>query len=173
MSVKNIRLQAFTLVEAILYTVLLSAIILIVGSFVNETIKSRNKQQAVITVEQEANYLLERIEADLKNAVAVSVPTAGATGSILTMTVNPGVSETHTFTQSGNNLTYAVNAAPAINLNSNRAQVVTFTVKHISPSAQYHTINIDLTVKYINPGNRGDLQYQKSFRKTVNLRPNL
>lgn len=171
--IKVKRVWATTLLEVVLYLALLSAMIIGVGGFVREILTARNKQQAVIEVENEAAVILGTLERDLKLASTVTSPSSGGSGNTLTLTVpgTPGFTRSYSLS-SGSIQQITTPGATAI-LTSNRVTFSNVIFRHISTNPSYHVLTVSFTASYVNPGGRNDLSYQKTYHTSVTLRPNL
>lgn len=168
------KLRATSLIEVILYMLLLSSMLLGVSGILKEIFVAKDKQEVSLSVEEDAIRVLQLIEYDLKMASSVSAPASGGTaGSTLTMTINPGTSFTRTYTQSGTTITRATNGGAAAVITSGRVLYSNFSVSHISTNASYHVITVSFTATALNTVNRRDMYYQKNYRTSVVLRPNL
>lgn len=168
------RQRATTLIEVILYMFLLASIIITVGGFIREIFSARNKQTAIMEVENDARYVLDMIETDLKSATSVSLPASGGVaGSTLTMAfTNNGTVTARSYTLNGTSITQSTNGGAANGITSNRVQYTNFSITHISTVAAYHVITVSFTSNFVNASGTGDKLYIKTFRSSVTLRPN-
>jgi hypothetical protein len=169
------RINATTLIEVILYMFLLGAMIMTVGGFIREILSAKNKQAAVMEVENDARHVLNTLEIDLKAASTVTAPASGGTaGTTLTMTfTNNGSITSRTYTFSGTTVMQSTNGAAAVAISSNRVQYTNFAVTHVSTAAPYHVVTVYFRANFINASGVGDKTYQKAFHTSVMLRPNL
>lgn len=79
--------QGFTLIELLLYISIVGTLLIAASLFFATVADSRIKNQSISEVDQQGNAALERITQAIRNASGVTAPTAGATGSILSLSV--------------------------------------------------------------------------------------
>lgn len=123
----------FTLIETLIYLALFA--IVIGGGMVAlyQIIQSTDAANNKVIVQEEANFLLRKIDWALTGATAISVPSA--TSLISTKKIN-GVAAQLTFNLFGTNLTLKQDADPAVVLNSSSVSVSRLSFTKISVSGQ-------------------------------------
>jgi hypothetical protein len=166
------RITAMSIVEVLLYMGLLTAIIISIGGFVKQIFSVRNKQQAVIEVENESMMVMSLLERDLKEASSITTPAAGTTAATLTYvkTSLPAYSRTYSLTSGA--LVQTTTPGAAVTLTSNRVVFSALSFNHINTVANSHVVTISFIASYSNPGGTNQFSYQKAYRNSIVLRPN-
>lgn len=114
----------FTLIETLLYIALFS--IIIGGGMIAtyQIIEGTDAGKNQVILQEEANFLLRKINWALTGATNISIPSSSTPTNNLVLTKNiNGIETALTFNLSGNNLTMKRQSAPAIILNSNSLKV--------------------------------------------------
>lgn len=140
-------MKAFTLIEVLIYSALIAMIIS--GSLiaVYQIIESSNNIYAKIIIDQEANFLLQKIKWALIGATAINIPLTGAASSTLSVNKanffnNPIIIDLN----SGNLRLKQGTNEPAI-LNSQNIVVNSVVFEHQAGSGNLaEAIKINLTV---------------------------
>jgi prepilin-type N-terminal cleavage/methylation domain-containing protein len=111
--------RGFTLIEIIVVIVILSIVSAITIKFLVDSMKIYTMTVNQKTLFDEGKLALERMCRDIRDARSISVPAAGASGSVITFirnnaTAQDGVSETITFQRNaGNSTLEKVKTSPA------------------------------------------------------------
>ena len=162
--------KGFTLIEMLLYLSILSVVILALSSFMFLSYTSRVKASVIAEVEQQGSQTMNLITQNIRNAATITAPAAGSAGSSLTLTEYTGAVSPTVFNQSGNILRITEGATAAVNITSNRVVVSGLNFQNLSRSGTPGNIKITFTLTHINPDNRGEYIYSKTFTSTASLR---
>ena len=81
----------FTLIELVLVIGLLAISVGVTNDILISLIRSNNKTQVITEIEQQSNFVSLKIEKELRNARAVSIPLNGESGTTLTFETRDGV----------------------------------------------------------------------------------
>ena len=85
-SIKNNHNTGFTLVELLLVIALIAISVTVTGDILVSLIRSYNKTNVINEIEQESNFVGQKIEKDLRNATIVTVQNSGTQLSMQTLT---------------------------------------------------------------------------------------
>ncbi|MBI4993588.1 type II secretion system protein [Candidatus Wolfebacteria bacterium] len=126
--------KAFTLIETIIYAVLVS----LIGGFsifvLYQIIDSGDRLKAKIDVEGEANFILQKVNWALNGATAVNQPAAGATSTILSINKNNFSSNPIVFDLNEGNIRLAKGGGAASFLNNQNISVGQLVFEHLAAS---------------------------------------
>lgn len=168
-NIKNIK--AFTLLELLIYTAILSGVVVMISSSFISLSKGRAQAQARGEVNSALRFSTERIRQDIKNASLVTVPAMGASSSTLSLTVS-GVSVV--YSSASGQLLRKEGAIATTSLNNTStvfASLPLFTVKgNYNAVTNSTTTLIQLLLTYSYAASSSDWKYTDTLRTTVGLR---
>lgn len=162
--------SGFTLIEMLLYIALSSIVLLALSQFFVLSLSIRAKAQSVAEVEQQGSLALKTMTQIIRNASAITVPTAGAASSSLTITVPTGVKSPTIFDLSGGVLRIKEGAGSPINLTDSRVAVTNLVFSNLSVTADHGTVRIQFTLSRINASSTNEYNYTQNFSGTATLR---
>jgi Tfp pilus assembly protein PilW len=161
----------YTLIELLLYVVIVSTLLTATSVFFAMTTSARIKTQAVSDVEQQGSFALQYIARTIRNATAVSSPAIGATANTATVTVPTASLSPTIFSLTGTTLQVKEGAAAAIALTSPNVQVTALSFKNVSRSAGAEAVQVSMTLTHTNPSGRNEYSYTETFTTTAAVRP--
>lgn len=134
--------KGFTLLEAIIYIAIVSAILTVAIFFAWEIIGNQTKSMVITEVNQNSRYILERVGRDIRQGTAIN----SLTEDELVITMLSGDTLTYSFDDINKQLTRQVNSETAAILNSSLVEV-TGMWEDLSANDS-GTIGLDLTVVF-------------------------
>ena|SRR3989338_5542629 len=156
------KIKGFTLIEMLLYIVIISTALIGVFTFINVLIRTRVKTQAAIEVEQQGILIMEALTQDIRNASSVSelssetLSLARADGASVSV-----ILEDQKILRSATAGTHSLNS-PKVSasdlLISNQA------------AAGPPSIQISFTLSHANPSHRPEYDYARTFITSATLR---
>jgi len=165
------KVQGFTLIEILIYIVLVASILIAATSFAWNIINSRTKAFAVQEVEQNSRFIMEKIIQATQQATDITLPVVGGTGGQLELVMKDALEDPTIFTLDGNTLKMSQGAGSLINLNSDNALVTGLDFVNVSTvNGKTKNIRVLLTIEHYNPDNRQEWQFSDSFTTTIELR---
>jgi hypothetical protein len=135
--------RAFTIIEAMLYVVLLATITGTLVAFLLNILGRESKVMTVMEVNQNARFALEKMDATIRNSKDATTPTdGGGTDTTLSLTMPvAGVSPT-VFAVSNGVLTMKQGTAAAVPITSAAVKVTNLTFTNlVDPTAHLRTSN--------------------------------
>ena len=158
--------SGFTIIELLIYIALLSGFILILGQLFFSILDTQLESQANSAVDSEGQYLLARLDYDIRRASSLTTPaTLGQSGSVLTLNIG-GTAYTYSLTGSNLELTVSGNALP---LNSQNIFVTGFTVRRLgNPDPAKPSVLIDISISSQTVSLRQTSQ-SRNYQISVNL----
>jgi len=162
--------RGYTLVELILYVVVVSALLTGVTSFFGLAVDSRIKNQSMNEVNQQGDAVMDQIAGTIRGASTITSPAPGATASALTVTVPTGANSPTVYDVASGVLEIKEGTAAYVPLTNSKVQVTALTFKNVSRSGTDGAIQVNMTLARINNSGRNEYDYQKTFTTTVALR---
>ena len=156
--------KGFTLLEAIIYIAIVSAILTVAIFFAWEIIGNQTKSIVITEVNQNSRYILERVARDTRQAVAIN----SLDSDELVLEILGGDTLTYSFDVVNNQLTRQLNSETASILNSSKVEVVgIWTDLSANNSA---TISLDLTVDFRTDSDHTDWNASTTTTSSYELR---
>lgn len=162
--------RGFSLLELILYIAISGVILSVSGSLFVTLLEARQKHQAVTEVDAVGEQIVQLMTQTIRNAEAITVPAAGATGSSLTLDVLTTASDPTVFDLAANQLRVTEGTGTAIPLSSSRVTVSGFTVTNLSRAGTPGVVRLQFTLTHINPAARQAYEATRTFYATASLR---
>jgi Tfp pilus assembly protein PilW len=165
------NITGFTLIELLLYVGIVSALLLGVTAFFAISADARIKNQSISEVNQQGQFAMDVIAQTVRNADSITAPTTGASAAQLIVAVPTASLSPSIINVSSGVLQIKEGAAAAVPLTNGKVEVTSLSVKNLSRASTPGTVQISFTLNRINPNNRGEYSYQKTFTTTVSIRP--
>lgn len=162
--------RGYTLIELLLYVSMIGILLGGVTTFFAMATEARVKNQSISEVNDQGVYAMDIITQTVRNATDITTPTAGITGSSLTLTVPTGSLSPTVFSLSGTTLQIKEGAAAAVSLTSSKVQVTALSIKNLTRSGTHGIVQVSLTLSRVNTTGRNEYDYQRTFTTSVSLR---
>ncbi|MBI4094626.1 MAG: prepilin-type N-terminal cleavage/methylation domain-containing protein [Candidatus Liptonbacteria bacterium] len=124
--------DAFTLIEVLIYIALFSATLFVFVMVFYQLIDSRDQNQLRVEVEEEANFLMKKIEWGLLGADSINEPAPGSTSTVLSVNKFNFPDNPLVFTLAGDDITLSRGAGAPAALNSERITVRKLEFAHVA-----------------------------------------
>ena len=113
---------------------------------------------------------MEQITQTIRNASGITSPAAGSSASSLTVTVpTPSFSPT-VFSLASGVLQIKEGTGATVSLTNSKVQVTGLTFTNLSASGTNGIVRVSFTLSRVNPNNRNEYDYQKTFITSASLR---
>lgn len=162
--------RAFTLVEMLLYIAIASTVIITISALLFSMIIARDRTQIILEVEENGVQIMNQITQTVRNAVSVSVPTAGNTGTSLSLTVRDSAKSPTIYNLTSNILQIKEGSGQSINLTSNRVLVSNLIFTNLSSPSTPGIIRIQFRLTFNNSSGRTQYNYYKDFTGSATLK---
>ncbi len=160
--------KGFTIVELLIYMVLLSTFLVIMTQLFGSVLDAQTQSESTSNTEQDGRFILLRFMHDVPLATAITTPSAlGASSTSLVMTI---AGSTYTYSMSGSNLMLTVGGISS-QLNSFQTAISNITFTRLGKSGGNDSITISFTVTDTAQQVAGG-QITKSYSTTVTTRCN-
>lgn len=165
--------KGFTVIEIIIYTAVLSIILLAIISFFIWVIQSNNKAKAMRETLNNTRRAMEIMTYEIKEAKSIYMPTTTTTQlSLETKKYLPEREETSyiDFYLATTTLYFKKESQNPIALTSDNVEVKTLIFNQISTTTTYPSVQINLEIEYKNPNNRPEYSASVNVTSTASLR---
>lgn len=152
---KNNSQNGFTLIETLIYGLLVSGMILAATTFSLNVSEGNERARAYQEVQQNARMAMERIVQEIRSAGDLNSggSTFGSNPGVLSLSHNYPAKNPTIFDISGEKLRISQAGAATTTLTSDLVRVTNLTFTNLSVSSRTKNIGISLTVEHVNPGN--------------------
>lgn len=160
----------YTLIELLLYVSIVGSLLTAISVFFASAADARIKTQSIAEVDQQGNAALDYIAQTIRNADGITAPSAGSTGTSLTVSV-PNVSLNPTvFNLSGTTLQVKEGGDAAVALTNSKVAVSSLSVTNLTRSGTKGIVQVSFVVSRVNVSNKNEYSYQKTFTTSAALR---
>ena len=160
--------KGFTLVETLIYTVLVGVVITGFIAFALLISGLKSKNYVIGEVNANTRLALNLISQKIKQAEDVASPTAGNASSTLILQMSGG-SSTTTISEQGGVLKLQAGEAPPLSITSNEIIVSDLTFNNLTSSGVKDNISVFLKIGYNNAGSL-EFNYEQDLETAVSLR---
>lgn len=167
--------KGFTLIEMLVYIVIFVIIISVIASLFLWLVRSYNKNQAMRETLDNASRIMETMTREIKAASSIYNPTSTSThpGQLsLETTRHLPTGETTSYIDfylCGTSFCFKKESQAQTVLTSDKVEVSNLVFTEINAETA-PTIQIDLTVDYLNPSGRPEYQASTTLTSTIGLR---
>jgi len=168
LNIKNKK--GFTLVEVMLYIALISALVLMMSSFLYMVLGARSKSQAILEVESQGKFVMSQITQTIRNSDSITIPLAGSSGQILSLTSQVPTRNPTVFNSTGTDIQIKEGTDPIIPLTSSQVSISGLSFQNISRTNTPGTLRIQFTVSYASGSQSGEYNYSRTFYGSVSIR---
>lgn len=161
--------QGYTLIELLLYVVIVGVLLTTVVYFFGVVVEARVKNQTILEVNEQGTAAMDYITQTIRNATSITAPTIGTTGPSLTLVVPTGSLSPTVFNLSGTTLQVKEGTAATVPLTNNKLLVSGLTFKNLSRPSTPGSVQVSFTLARVNPNNRNEYDYQKTFTTTAEV----
>jgi hypothetical protein len=123
--------KGVTLIESIIYVGLTAFLLIAVLGATYPILSGAERSSDRITADGESVFVARKIGWAMGSVTGVTAPTAGAQGTVLTLTRPDG---TYSFTNSSGVMYIAVNGGTPVPLTASRTAITNFSVSHLAPA---------------------------------------
>lgn len=162
--------KGFTLIEFILYIGIVGVVLLVAGAIGLNVLFGKAKLMAIEEVSQNARFTIEKIADRVRNANAINSPATSTSASTLSLKMASSTQNPTIFDLSGGVIRITEGMGSTVNLTSSEVTITNLQFSNISYSNTPGTLRIELRLKLVNPENRQEYNFEKTFYTTANIR---
>lgn len=159
----------YTLIELLLYAVIVSMVLSSVTYFFGAAVDARVKAQSILEVNDQGTAVMDYMLRTIRNATSITAPAAAASASSLTLVVPTGSLSPTVFNLSGTTLQVTEGAAAAVALTSADVQISSLTFTNLTRSGTGGIVQVSFTMGRTNPNSRNEYDYQRTFTSSAEV----
>lgn len=159
-----------SLAELLIYMAIMVILTSAIISFIVLNKKIGDRNEAINEVEFQGQEIVEIISQTIRNGKSINVPALGGSGSQLSLVVDVSGDSPIVFDLVAGKMRIKRGAGVATNLNSDKVVISNLIFKNIGNAGTIGSINFQFNVKYLNPMNKTELNYAKTFFNSGSLR---
>ena len=161
--------KAFSLVEVMLYTAILSVFLLSMTSFINSVIQAKAKNRIILDVERQGEYISSIIYEKIKNSQSINYPISSSNNSLSLNTNDSNLNPT-VISIVDDKISIKEGTAPVVYLNSDNiiAENLVFTENSFSASPE--NISATFTLRTDSMSNRAEFNYDQDYFVNISRR---
>lgn len=161
----------FTLIEFLIYSVIVAFLVGVLVLMGTNILENR----ASIAVTEEVNHngkmAMEGIAYHIRKAESINSPIQGAESNSLELEMDVSEEDPTVFeVDVGSRLTVKRGTAEAVSLTTEKVEVSFLSFTNVSYDDTPGTVRVKMTVKYINPAERSEYEFERTFYTTENIR---
>lgn len=166
---KSEKGKGFTLIEFLMYISIVGIILVVASAVGFNVLFGKAKLAAIEEVSQNARFSLERIASAVYGAEAINSPVPGAASSALSLQMADVAKNPTIFDVSEGILRIKEGGGAATPLTSDEVAVSSLTFSNVSYANAPGAVRIAITLRFYNPANRQEYNFEKTFYTTANI----
>jgi type II secretory pathway pseudopilin PulG len=156
--------NGFTLIETLLYVSITSVLILSISILLATTLNSKAENRAKIEVQQQAKFISDHIESNIKKSTEIIEPIVGSSQSTLTL-INDNSTDQYEYSLSIGTLYFQLNSDSPEILSNDKVFIESLTFTNNSGIITY-----EFVVSYINGDGVGSIDYSSTHKGSAGTR---
>lgn len=157
-------------IELIIYMAIATIMIGSIASFVVTNKKMGDSNKVIAEVELQGTDVMQIITQAVRNSISINSPAAGSSGSSLSLVTDTAGNNPTVFDLSDGKIRIKEGNNAAIELNSDQVQISNLSFQNLADTGAPGSIRISFDINYLNPGNKPELNYQKTYYGSASLR---
>lgn len=157
---KNIK--AFSLIEVMLYTAILSVFLLSMASFINSVIAAKAKNKIILEVERQGEYISSIIYNKIINSQSINYPVSSSNSSLSLNTNDSNLNPT-IISVVDNKVAITEGISDPVYLNSNNIIVSNLSFTENSFANSPENISATFTLSVDTESNKAEFNYSQDF----------
>lgn len=168
--IKRTTSSGYTLIELLLYVSIVGSLLTAVSLYFSTSTEARVKNQSIAEVNQQGAMAMETITSAIRNASSITAPTAGNSGSSLTLVVYTGADSPTIYDAPSSVLRSKKGAAAAVDLTNSKVQITGLSFTNLTRAGTPGIVRVSFTISRVNPNNVNAYDYTKTFTASAALR---
>ena len=163
-------MKGFTIIELIIYIVIVAGVLLALFNFGWEIIYGDIKSQTIREVQQNSRFAMGKITESILSATGINSLLEGSSASSLSLemedlSLNPTIFEVF-----DGKLTINQGSNPSYQLTNDRVRVTNLQFSNLSYRNTHGTIKVEMVIEYFNLGNQSQYEASLFTENTISLR---
>ena len=165
------RKSGFTLIESLIYFSILGIILVVFGTMLFQILLGRAKTETIQEVSQNARVAMERISDRVRNAQSISGPSAGQTGSTLTLIMTDSSKNPTVFNVASELIQIKEGSTSVQNIIADEVKVTNISFTNVSHPNTPGSIRIQFTLAASTTSLWKEYIHEETFYTTATIRP--
>ena len=167
-----INKKGFTLIEILIYIAIIVVFLIVITYFALDILYGKIKSQSQMAVQQNARFATEKVTQEIRQALDINLGDSifGTNPGRLSLAMPQSEENPTIFDIVSKALRIYQPAIGTYNLTSSDVEVTNLVFTNLSPADGAKNIKIDLTIKYKNPENKGEIEASCDIQTTVSTR---
>lgn len=161
--------SAFTLVEIILYTAVLSICLVAMSAFMDTVISAKAKNRIILEVERQGEYISSLIQKNIIESDYLNTPVSGNSSS-LSLSFNDPLRSPTIFSLSNGKIIMTKAGNPAQELNTGSLIAENLIFENNSLLNTPGNISASFSLRFGNVNDRAEFAYQRDFKINASRR---
>lgn len=161
--------KGFTLIELLLYVGVSAFILTAVVLFTSTLLQIQAKNQTISEVDLQGAEVVQAISQAIRNSNGINSPSAGSSATSLSLGMSEGIKDPTIF-RVEDGVFQVSEGASTYSLINSKVTVVNPNFTNLSRADTPGVIKFEFTLSYVNPENRNEFSYDKTFEATASLR---
>ena len=157
-------------IELIIYMAVAIIMLAAISSFVISNKKMEGSNKAIAEVEFQGADIVSIVTQAVRNSQSINSPAAGVSGSTLSIVTDTAENNPTIFDLSDGKIRIKEGNSSAIELNSDQVEISNLNFQNLADTGAPGSIRISFDIHYLNPGNKPELNYQKTYYDSASLR---
>lgn len=167
--IKNTNKKAFTLVETLLYVVVLGICLGAMSGFIDMINAAKAKNRLVLSIERQGENISELISDNIKRSSGINSPIANSESNSLSLAFSDGSKNPTIFNLSGGVIYIKEGVSPAVPLSSPLLVAENLSFKNISRTGTPGNIQASFSLRSLEQG-RAEFSYKQNFSSSASRR---
>lgn len=168
--INKLKVGGFTLIEFLLYISITGMMVVTLSGLFFMVVQSRVKHQAITEVDQQSIEVINKITQSLRNAESINLPAQGASAVSLSLDVVDVSDDPTVFDLSSGAIQMTEGVGSPVALTNSNVTISSILFENLSRTNTPGVVRISFTVSHINPENRQEFAYSRTFYATASLR---
>lgn len=157
--------KGFTIIELVIYTAIVTVVLLVISSFIIDIMSSKSKAMAIQEVNQNGRFIINKISIEARKAKSI----VSLASNSMTLSYPSSSNEIFSFDTGNKKITMQIGSNPAVDLSTNDVEITSGSFTDLS-SRHSKNVKVSFTVAYKNIGGGNQFDYSKTFETTLELR---
>jgi len=159
----------FTFLEFLIYITIVGVILTVTGNLCLNVFFAKAKLTAIEMVNQDARFATEKVSERIRSAEAINNPALGESSTTLSLQMADLAKNPTVFDLSDGTIRIKEGSGAVVDLTTSEVILTTLQFSNISYPNTPGTLRVQMTIKSINPENRLEYNFEKTFYTTENI----
>lgn len=173
MSSRSVPPSGYTLPEFLIYIAIVGVLIVAVSGVIFAILDGKAKLMALGETSQNSRAAMDRMTLAVRNADAITIPAAGATGTSLVLQTAVTSTNPTRFSLVNGSIQMKEGSSATSTLTADEVTVRSLVFRNLTATGTPGTIRIEMAVSSTNASGDNDYAYGQTYNETDNIRKRL